>query len=125
MQTQKRKPGRPKKIVTPVESKKSSVKRDYKEELRLADVAIATLEEICETLREDKEYWFQVADKAHRNEEEILKELSLNLDRILFHCHSVKENAGNVTIDDVTYCLSLTRRVMDEKFAYKPKLEVI
>lgn len=114
-----------KKGITPVKSKKSPVKRDYKEELRLADEAIASWEEMCETLREDKEYWFQIADQAHKNEEAMLKELNTNLDRILFHCHSVKENTGSVTIDDITYCTILVRRVMENKFGYKPKQEEV
>jgi len=62
-------------------------------------------------------------DDAYKNEEAMLKELNLNLDRILFHCNSVKETTGAVTIDDITYCTILVRRVMDHKFAYKPQEE--
>ncbi len=99
--------------------------RDYKEELRSAEETIANLDRMCSALREDKEYWFDIADQAHKNEEAMLKELNTNLDRILFHCHSVQENTGNVTIDDITYCTILVRRVMENKFAYKPKQEEV
>lgn len=99
--------------------------RDYKEELRLAEETIANLDKMCSAFREDKEYWFDIADQAHKNEEEMLKELNSNLDRILFHCHSVKENTGSVTIDDITYCTILVRRVMENKFAYKTKQEEV
>jgi len=114
-----------KKGITPVKSKKSTVKRDYKEELRLADEAIASWEEMCETLREDKEYWFQIADQAHKNEEAMLKELDSNLDRAAFHCIKVAETTGSITIDDVAYCLDLIKRVMHHQFAYKPKQEEV
>jgi hypothetical protein len=108
-----------------VKSQAPKLERDYKEELRLADEAIANWEEMCETLREDKEYWFQIADQAHKNEEAMLKELDSNLDRAAFHCSKVAETTGSITIDDVTYCLDLVKRVMHHQFAYKPKQEEV
>jgi hypothetical protein len=112
-------------VVMGVPKKQTEEQRDYKEELRSAEETIANLDRMCSALREDKEYWFDIADQAHKNEEAILKELNTNLDRILFHCHSVQENTGNVTIDDITYCTILVRRVMENRFAYKPKQEEV
>jgi len=106
-------------------AKTTKLERNYKEELRLADEAIANWEEMCETLREDKEYWFDIADQAHKNEEAMLKELDSNLDRTAFHCIKVAETTGSITIDDVAYCLDLVKRVMHHQFAYKPKQEEI
>jgi hypothetical protein len=99
--------------------------RDYKEELRLAEQTIANLDKMCSALREDKEYWFDIADQAHKNEEAMLKELDSNLDRTAFHCIKVAETTGSITIDDVAYCLDLIKRVMHNKFAYKPKQEEV
>ena len=114
-----------KKAAAKVNEPSSRNQRDYKEELRLADEAIANWEEMCSALREDKEYWFQVADQAHKNEEAMLKELNSNLDRAAFHCIKVAETTGSITIDDVAYCLDLIKRVMHNKFAYKPKQEEV
>jgi hypothetical protein len=111
--------------VTPVKSKRSSVKKDYKEELKFADEAIASLNKMCDVLREDKEYWFEIADQAHKNEEAMLKELNSNLDRAAYHCIKVAETTGSITIDDVAYCLDLIKRVMHHQFAYKPKQEEV
>jgi hypothetical protein len=108
-----------------VKSQAPKLERDYKEELRLADEAIANWEEMCETLREDKEYWFQIADQAHKNEEAMLKELDSNLDRTAYHCIRVAETTGSITVDDVAYCLDLIKRVMHHQFAYKPKQEEV
>lgn len=99
--------------------------RDYKEELRLAEQTIANLDKMCSALREDKEYWFDIADQAHKNEEAMLKELNSNLDRAAFHCIKVAETTGSITVDDVAYCLDLIKRVMHNKFAYKPKQEEV
>lgn len=99
--------------------------RDYKEELRLAEETIANLDRMCSALREDKEYWFDIADQAHKNEEAMLKELDSNLDRTAYHCIRVAETTGSITIDDVAYCLDLIKRVMHNKFAYKPKQEEV
>lgn len=99
--------------------------RDYKEELRLAEETIANLDRMCSALREDKEYWFDIADQAHKNEEAMLKELDSNLDRTAFHCIKVAETTGSITIDDVAYCLDLVKRVMHHQFAYKPKQEEV
>lgn len=79
---------------------------------------IRTKDQIIAALEKD-------LDDAYKNEEAMLKELNTNLDRILFHCHSVQENTGNVTIDDITYCTILVRRVMENKFGYKPKQEEV
>jgi hypothetical protein len=108
-----------------VKSQAPKLERDYKEELRLADEAIANWEEMCETLREDKENWFQIADQAHKNEEAMLKELDSNLDRTAYHCIRVAETTGSITVDDVAYCLDLIKRVMHHQFAYKPKQEEV
>jgi hypothetical protein len=78
--------------------------------------SVRTKDQIIAALEKD-------LDDAYKNEEAMLKELNTNLDRIIFHCHSVKENTGNITIDDITYCTILVRRVMENKFAYKPKEE--
>lgn len=64
-------------------------------------------------------------DDAYKNEEEMLRELNSNLDRTAFHCIKVAETTGSITIDDVTYCLDLVKRVMHNKFGYKPKHEEI
>lgn len=99
--------------------------RDYKEELESAEETIARLDQMCSSLREDKEYWFQVADQAHKNEEAMLKELNSSLNRATFHCIRVEETSGSITMDDVAYCMQLIQRVMDHKFAYKPKQEEV
>lgn len=112
-------------VVMGVPKKQTEEQRDYKEELRSAEETIANLDRMCSALREDKEYWFDIADQAHKNEEAMLKELDSNLDRTAFHCIKVAETTGSITIDDVAYCLDLVKRVMHHQFAYKPKQEEV
>jgi len=112
-------------VVMGVPKKLTEEQRDYKEELRSAEETIANLDKMCSALREDKEYWFDIADQAHKNEEAMLKELNSNLDRTAFHCIKVAETTGSITIDDVAYCLDLIKRVMHHQFAYKPKQEEV
>lgn len=78
---------------------------------------IRTKDQIIAALEKD-------LDDAYKNEEAMLKELNLNLDRAVFHCVKVEETSGSITLDDVTYCLHLIKRVMHHQFAYKPQEEV-
>jgi hypothetical protein len=77
---------------------------------------IRTKDQIIAALEKD-------LDDAYKNEEAMLKELNLNLDRAVFHCVKVEETSGSITLDDVTYCLHLIKRVMHHQFAYKPQEE--
>lgn len=79
---------------------------------------IRTKDQIIAALEKD-------LDDAYKNEEVMLKELNLNLDRAVFHCVKVEETSGSITLDDVTYCLHLIKRVMHHQFGYKPKQEEV
>ena len=58
-------------------------------------------------------------DISYREQDEMLKELSRSTASTSYHCSKVEENTGNILQEDVEYCLSLIRRTMEHKFAYK------
>lgn len=109
MKTEKKKPGRPRKAA-PVDA---VVMRSQTEiDLEHAERAIAAKNESIEYL-ENK------LDEAYREQEAILNELKINLSTITLHCNHVHHNAGSITKEDVNYCISLLKRIMEHKFESK------
>ncbi len=94
----KKKPGRPKKnpVVPQV---------DYKEVVGIKDQIISDLE-----IR---------LDDAYKEQEQMLIDLSNNLERVKYHCRETAIHAGEITLEDVYYSVELLQRIMNNKFGYK------
>ena len=43
----------------------------------------------------------------------LVNELEQIFDRTAYHCRQVQESTGSITSEDVTYCMSLSRRIID------------
>lgn len=62
-------------------------------------------------------------DLAYKEQERMLKELDKCIYATIHHCVEVESNTGKIILHDVDYCVDLIRRVLKNKFEYKPKTE--
>ena len=95
----KKKSGRPKKNLGVVPQ------IDYKEVVRLKDEVISDLETRL--------------DNAYKEQEQMLLDLSSNLERVKYHCRETAIHAGEITLEDIYYSVELLQRIMNNKFGYK------
>ena len=109
MKTEKKKAGRPRK---PAPADAVIMKLQSEIDLEHAERAIAAKNESIEYL-ENK------LDEAYREQEDMLKELDRNIHRIKYHCEQVRLNTGEITQEDIAYCLNLMDRIMKHKFECK------
>jgi hypothetical protein len=121
MSTTKKKVGRPKKVVT--ESPKKEVKNAafYKNIAQEIAEANDVLEARLQRALEDKEYWFQVADKAHKENETIVDDIKQVVDETISSILSVHELTGEINPIDIIYNVSMIDRMIQAK--YNPKTE--
>ena len=121
MSTTKNKPGRPKKVVT--ESPKKEVKNAayYKQAFEEIKEGYNVLETRLQRALEDKEYWFQVADKAHKENESIVEVVKELVDDTISSILSIEANTNEITPLDIVYNVSIINRVIESKF--NPKTE--
>jgi L-lactate utilization protein LutB len=116
MSTTKNKPGRPKKVVT--ESPKKEVKNAafYKNIAQEIAEANDVLEARLQRALEDKEYWFQVADKAHKENETIVSNVKQTVDETISSILSVHELTGEINPIDIIYNVSMIDRMIQAKY---------
>lgn len=54
-----------------------------------------------------------------KKQEHMKEELNRNLNMMEHHCAEVERNTGEITMEDISYCIDLTLRVMKYKFNIK------
>jgi esterase/lipase len=119
---EKKKVGKPKKVVT--ESPKREVKNSgefYKNLAQELAEENAVLEARLERALEDKEYWFQTADKAHKENETIVEDIKQVVDETISTILAVHELTGEINPIDVIYNVNMINRMIQAK--YNPKTE--
>ena len=60
-------------------------------------------------------------DGAFKEQEQMLKELKRWIDAFPYAFKQLEEHAGEITSEDVAYHVKLIFKIMNYKFAYKPK----
>jgi hypothetical protein len=79
------------------------------------------LEARLERALEDKEYWFQAADKAHKENETIVDDIKQAVDETISTILAVHELTGEINPIDIIYNVSMIERMIQAK--YNPKSE--
>lgn len=79
------------------------------------------LEARLERALEDKEYWFQVADKAHKENQTIVDDIKQVVDETISTILAVHELTGEISPVDVVYNVTMIDRMIQAK--YNPKVE--
>jgi phage-related minor tail protein len=116
MSTTKKKPGRPKKVVNEAPKKEVKNAAYYK---NMVDSLLETNNQLGNAYQaalEDKEYWFQIADKAHKDQETMLatvEELVTNTINTLLNVH---ETTNEINPLDIVYNVTMIHRVIEVKF---------
>lgn len=108
-----RKPGRPRKAAPA-----NAVIMKSKTEIALehANIKIQALEDDVTNL-EDR------LNQSYLEQEKLFKELDKCIYNTIHHCSEVECNAGKLTLHDIDYCVDLIKRILKNKFEYKPKTE--
>lgn len=78
--------------------------------------ANAVLEARIENALEDKEYWFQHADKAHKENEAMLESVRELVEDAINTLIDVKVATDEITPLDVIYNVSMINRIIEHKF---------
>jgi hypothetical protein len=116
MSTTKKKPGRPKKVVNEAPKKEVKNAAFYKRIAEEIAESHDVLEVRLERALEDKEYWFQIANKAHKDQETMLatvEELVTNTINTLLNVH---ETTNEINPLDIIYNVTMIHRIIDVKF---------
>jgi len=116
MSTTKKKVGRPKKEVTETPKKEVKNIAYYK---NMVESLLQTNNELgnaYERALEDKEYWFQVADKAHKENETIVSNVKQTVDETISSILSVHELTGEINPIDIIYNVSMIDRMIQAKY---------
>ena len=106
-----------------VEAPKEQVKNAafYKKIAEELAEANTLLEARIERALEDKEYWFQVADKAHKENETIVADIKETVDEAISGILVVHELTDEINPIDVIYNVNMINRIIQAK--YNPKTE--
>jgi phage-related minor tail protein len=116
MSTTKKKPGRPKKVVNEAPKKEVKNAAYYK---NMVDSLLETNNQLGNAYQaalEDKEYWFQRADQAYKDQEtmlETVEELVTNTINTLLNVH---ETTNEINPLDIIYNVTMIHRIIDVKF---------
>lgn len=106
-----------------VEAPKKLVKNVafYKQSAEYFAEANTVLEARLERALEDKEYWFQHADKAHKENETIVADIKETVDEAISGILAVHELTDEINPIDVIYNVNMINRIIQAK--YNPKTE--
>ena len=118
---EKRKAGRPKKVVTTAPEKTVKNAAYYKniaENLMRANDELAIAYDYA---IKEKEEWFEIADKAHKEQEALVAVVKDLVDDTINNLINVEANIGSITVLDVIYNIGIIERVVEAKF--NPKTE--
>ena len=116
MSTTKRKPGRPKKVVNEAPKKEVKNAAFYKRIAEEIAESHDVLEVRLERALEDKEYWFQIAEKAHKEQETMLATLGELVNDTINSMMNVHETTNDINPLDILYNVNMIQRVMNVKF---------
>ena len=118
---EKRKAGRPKKVVTTAPEKTVKNAAYYKQAFNELKEAYDELYAKNLSLHHEKEEWFQHADKAHKEQEALVAVVKDLVDDTINNLINVEANIGSITVLDVIYNIGIIERVVEAKF--NPKTE--
>jgi hypothetical protein len=116
MSTTKKKPGRPRKVVNEAPKKEVKNAAFYKRIAEEIAESHDVLEVRLERALEDKEYWFQIAEKAHKEQETMLATLGELVNDTINSMMNVHETTNDINPLDILYNVNMIQRVMNVKF---------
>ena len=70
---------------------------------------------------EEKEEWFEHADKAHKEQEALVAVVKDLVDDTINNLINVEANIGSISVLDVIYNIGIIERVVEAKFNPKTK----
>ena len=112
MKIEKKKPGGLRKVKKPV----ITVPNQAEIDLEHAERALVAKDEIIADLEGR-------LDAAFKEQEEMLRELNKCINATMRHCDQVVYNTGSIVLHDVEYCGDMIKRIMENKFGYKPQTQ--
>jgi predicted GTPase len=89
-------------------------KTQSKEEILAKQVE--ELQQLLETSLENQMKTVKSAMEAEGKFVSLAKETEMSLNRMQYHCEQVQLSTGNLTLEDVNYCINLTARIIEHKF---------
>ena len=116
MSTTKKKPGRPKKVVNEAPKKEVKNAAYYK---NMVDSLLETNNQLGNAYQaalEDKEYWFQRADQAYKDQEAMLEGVEELVNNTVTDLLSIHETVKEITPLDVIYNVTMIHRVINAEF---------
>jgi exonuclease VII small subunit len=116
MSTTKKKPGRPKKVVNEAPKKEVKNAAYYKQAFNELNEAYELLQAKYYSALEDKEDWFQRADKAYKDQEAILEGVEELVNNTVTNLLAVHETVEEITPLDIIYNVTMIHRVIDAQF---------
>ena len=122
---EKRKPGRPAKMKPAVHIKKQSIAEVRKEleELHFLNNAILNGQLQHEEMHAKVVNNLNTElDEAYKQHEYMLSVAYAQLNYAQEHLANIEYHAGSMTMEDVAASLSVVKRILHHKFAYKPQM---
>lgn len=74
------------------------------------------LQKVLETSLENQMKTLELYMEAEGKFVSLAKETEMSLNRMQYHCEQVQMSTGNLTLEDVNYCINLTARIIEHKF---------
>jgi len=122
----KRKPGRPAKNNPVVEVKPKQTVAQLRNELatqKLLNEALLNAQEEYEKMHAKIVHEFEnELDEAYKQHEHMLAVAFGQLGYTQEHLANIEYHAGSLTMEDVAASLSVVKRILHHKFAYKPQM---
>ena len=116
------------KALANLQKDKDTMQRQYESLLKKGELsrlkykeAHDILEARLERALEDKEYWFQAGDKAHKENETVVEDIKELVDETISTILAVHELTGEISPVDVVYNVTMIDRIIQAK--YNPKTE--
>jgi len=116
MSTTKRKVGRPKKVVNEAPKKEVKNTAYYKDMVESLLQTNNELGNAYQVALEDKEYWFQMFDRANKEQEQMLATLGELVNDTINSMMNVHETTNDISPLDILYNVNMIQRVMNVKF---------
>ena len=92
------------------------VKPDSATSVKVLEEQVEQLTELLSSSIEAQLESYQVSVEAEDKFRELASETEMSLNRMRYHCEQVQKSTGSLTLEDIDYCINLTKRIIENKF---------